>query len=157
VNQFSVVKRRSPHRVAHSKTTRSPLDSMENVGDSSDADSRDDDQVDDGTESYTDDSNYSEGKSGTSNSKEERGKEEEEVEDTVDNWKGILSTPVSKKGEVLDYDNPIADLLCTNRSHKPERNIRKPGTKASQKKRSGRQNRNRTSSTSSNDNNQGAF
>jgi len=87
---------------------------MENVGDSSDADSRDDDQVDDGTESYTDDSNYSEGKSGTSNSKEERGKEEEEVEDTVDNWKGILSTPVSKKGEVSDYDTPIVDLLRTN-------------------------------------------
>ena len=103
------MKCRSPRRVAHLKTTQSPLDSMENVGDSSD-----DDQVDDGTESSTDDSNYSEGKSGTSNSKEESGKEEEEVEDTVDNRKGILSTPVSKKGEVLDYDTPIVDLLRTN-------------------------------------------
>jgi len=141
VNQFSVVKSRSPRRV------------------SSDADSHDDDQVDDGTESSTDDSNYSEGKSGTSNSKEESGEEEEEddVEDTVDNPKRILSTPVSKKGEVSDYDTPIVDLLCTNRSRKLERNIRKPGRKSSDKKRRGRQNRNRTSSTSSNDNNQGVF
>jgi hypothetical protein len=76
VNQFSVVKCRSPHRVAHSKIMQSPLDSMENVGDSSDADSRDDDQVDDGMESSTDDSNYSEGKSETSTLKEESGEEE---------------------------------------------------------------------------------
>jgi len=55
---------------------QSPLDSMENVGDSSDADSRDDDQVDDGMESSTDDSNYSEGKSETSTLKEESGEEE---------------------------------------------------------------------------------
>ena len=145
MNQFSVVKSRSPRRVAHSKTTQSPLDSMENDGDSSDADSRDDDQVDDRMESSTDDSNYSEGKSGTSNSKEESGEEEEEddVEDTVDNPKRILSTPVSKKGEVSDYDTPIVDLLCTNRSRKLERNIRKPGRKSSDKKRRGRQNRNR--------------
>jgi hypothetical protein len=91
-----------------------PLDSMENDGDSSDADSRDDDQVDDGTESSTDDSNYSEGKSGTFNSKAECGEQEDEVEDTVDNRKGILSTPVTKKGEVSDYDTTIADLLRTN-------------------------------------------
>jgi hypothetical protein len=159
VNQLSVVKHRSPRCVAHLKTTQSPLGSMEKDGDSSDADSRDDDQVNDGMESSTDDSNYSEGKSGTSNLKEESGEEEEEdeVEDTVDNQKGILSTPVSKKGEVSDYDTPIADLLHTNQSRKLEHNIMKRGTKSSQKKRRGRQNRNRTSSTSFNDNNQGVF
>jgi hypothetical protein len=37
------VKRRSPRRVAHSKTTQSPLGSMEKDGDSIHADSRDDD------------------------------------------------------------------------------------------------------------------
>jgi hypothetical protein len=124
-----------------------------------DGDSCDDDQVDDQLESSTGDSNYSEGKSGTSNSKEESMEEEDEdeVEDDEDNLKGILSTPVPKKGEVLDYDTPIADLLRTNRSGKPECNIRKPGRKASHKKRRGRENRNRTSCTSSNDNNQGEF
>jgi hypothetical protein len=117
VNHLSAVKRRSPRRVADSKTTQSPLGSMEKVGDSSHAVSRDDDhQVDDGTESSTDDSNYSEGKSVTSNLKEESGEEEaeDEVEDTVDNGKGILYTPVSKKGELSDYDTPIVDLLRTN-------------------------------------------
>jgi hypothetical protein len=91
---------------------------MENDGDSSDADSRDDDQVDDRSESSTDDSNYNEGKSGTSNSKEESGEEEEEdeVEDAEDNPKGILSTPVSKKGKVSGYNTPIVDLLRTNRA-----------------------------------------
>jgi hypothetical protein len=157
VNQFSVVKHRSPCHVAHSKTTQSPLDSMENDSDSSDADSRDDGQVDDRSESSTDDSNYNEGKSGTSNSKEESGEEEDEVEDAEDNPKGILSTPVSKKGKVSDYDTPIVDLLLTNRSRRPECNIRKSGRKSSHKKRRGRENRNRTSSTSSNDNSQGEF
>jgi hypothetical protein len=116
VNHLSAVKCRHPCRVVHSKTTQSPLGSMEKDGDSSHADSRDDDQVDDGTESFTDDSNYSEGKSVTSNSKEESGEEEEEdeVEDTVDNGKGILSTSVSRKGELSNYDTPIADLLRTN-------------------------------------------
>jgi hypothetical protein len=75
----------------------------------------------------------------------------------VDNGKGILSTSVSKKGELSDYDTPIVDLLRTNRSNKLECNIMKRGSKSSQKKRRGRQNRNRTSTTSSNDNNQGAF
>jgi len=60
---------------------------MENDGDSCD-----DGHSDDRTESSTDVSNYSEGKSGACNSKEESGEEEEEdeVEDTVDNPKGIL-------------------------------------------------------------------
>jgi hypothetical protein len=156
---MTVVKRRSLRHVAHSKKTQSPLENMENVGDSSDGDSRDDDQVDDRSESSTGDSNYNEGKSGTSNSKEESGEEEEEdeIEDDEENPKGILSIPVSKKGEVSDYDTPIADLLRTNRSRRLERNIRKPGRKASHKKRRGRENRNRTSCTSSNDNNQGEF
>ncbi len=38
---------------------------------------------------------------------------------------------MSKKGEVSDYDTPIADLLRTNRSRKPEHNIKKPGRKSS--------------------------
>ena len=114
MNQMTVVKRRSLRRVVHSKKTQSPLENMELVGDSSDGDSRDDDQEDDRSESSTGDSNYSEGKSGTSNSKEESGEEEEEIEDDEDNPKGILFTPVSKKGEVSDYNTPIADLLHTN-------------------------------------------
>jgi hypothetical protein len=43
VNHLSAVKRRSPRRVAHSKTTQNPLGSMEKDGDSSHADSRNDD------------------------------------------------------------------------------------------------------------------
>ena len=61
-------------------------------------------------------SNYSEDESVTAHSKDESREEETdaEVEDTVDNGKGILSTPVSKKGELSDYNTPIADLLRTN-------------------------------------------
>jgi hypothetical protein len=57
-----------------------------------------------GTEYSTEDSNYSEDESVASHSKEESGEDEAdaEVEDTVDNGKGNLSTPVSRKGETSD-------------------------------------------------------
>jgi hypothetical protein len=123
VNQFSVVKHRKPHCVAHLTTMQSPLDSMENDGYSSDADSRDDDQVDDQMESSTDDSNYSEGKSGTSNSKEESGEEEEEdeVEDTVDNTKGILSTRCQRKEKCWITTLPLQ--ICCVPTDRANRNI----------------------------------
>jgi hypothetical protein len=99
VNHLAVVKHRSPRHVAHSKTTRREQDD-----DHSPADSGDEEQVHYGTEYSTDDSNYSEDESVTSHSKEESGEEETdaEVEDTVDNGKGNLSTPVSRKGVTSD-------------------------------------------------------
>ena len=154
MNHLSVAKRRSPRRVAHSKATQREQD-----GNRSPADSGDEEQVSGGTEYSTDALNYSEDGSVTSHSKEESGEEETdaEVEDTVDNGKGNLSTPVSRKGVTSNNDTPIADLLRHNRSRQPERNVTKRGPKSSQRKQRGLQNRKRNSTTLSNDNNEGAL
>ena len=154
MNHLSVAKRRSLRRVAHSKATRREQD-----GNRSPANSGDEEQVHYGTEYSTDDSNYSEDESVTTHSKEESGEEEadDEVEETVDNGKGNLSTPVSRKGELSDYDTPIADLLRHNRSTQKEHNVTKRGPKLSQRKRRGLQHRKRNTNASSNDNNEGAL
>ena len=111
MNHLAVAKHRSPRRVAHSKTTQREQDD-----DRSPADSGDEEQVSGGTEYSTDALNYSEDESVTSHSKEESGEEETDAEvvDTVDNGKGNLSTPVSRKGVTSEYDTPIADLLRPN-------------------------------------------
>jgi hypothetical protein len=134
VNHLAVAKRRSPRRVAHSKTTRREQD-----GDHSPANSGDEEQVHYGTEYSSDNSNYSADESVTSHSKDESGEEETdaEVEDTVDNGKGNVLTPVSRKGVTSDYDTPIVDLLRPNQSRQPECNVTKRGPKLSQSKRRG--------------------
>jgi hypothetical protein len=154
VNHLAVAKRRSPRHVTHPKTTRREQDD-----DPSPADSGDEEQVSCGMEYSTDASNYGEDESVTSHSKEESGEEETdaEVEDTVDNGKGNLLTPVSRKGVTSDYDTPIADLLRHNRSRQPECNVTKHGPKLSQRKRRGRHIKKRSSTTSSKDNNEGAL
>ncbi len=154
MNHLSVAKRRSPRCVTHSKATRREQD-----GNRSPADSGDEEQVHHGTEYSTDDSSTGEDKSVTSHSKEESGEEEadDEVEDTVDNGKGNLSTPVSRKGELSDYDTPIADLLRHNQSRQPERNVTKRVPKLSQRKRRGGHNKKRNTDASSNGNNEGAL
>ena len=150
---MSVAKRRSPRRAAQSKARQSEPDE-----DLSPADSGDEDQLSGGTVHSPDDSNYSDDESVTSHSKEEGGEDEDEVEDADDNAKGILSTPVSRKGPVLsDYDTPIADLLRDNPSRQPERNVSKRVPKSSQRKRSGGHDKKRNSDLSSNDNNEGAL
>jgi len=121
VNHLSVAKRRSPHRAAHSKATRSEPDD-----DRSCTDPANEELV--RTENSTEGSNYSENESSEEESVEEETEEEEaddEVEDTVDNGKGNLSTPVSRKGVMSNYNTPIADLLRHNRSRQPERNVTK--------------------------------
>jgi hypothetical protein len=153
VNHISVAKRRSPRRAAQSKARRSEPDE-----DLSPADSGDEEQVSGGTEHSPDDSNYSDDESVTSHSKEEGGEEEDEVEDAEDNPKGILSTPVSRKGPVLsDYDTPIADLLRDNRTRQPERNVTKRVPKSSQRKQTGGHDKKRNTDALSNDNNEGAL
>jgi len=150
---MSVAKRRSPRRAAQSKARRSEPDE-----DLSPADFGDEDQLSGGTVHSPDDSNYSDDESVTSHSKEEGREEEDEVEDADDNAKGILSTPVSRKGPVLsDYDTPIADLLRDNPSRHPQRNVSKRVPKSSQRKRSGGHDKKRHSDLSSNDNNEGAL
>jgi hypothetical protein len=153
MNHLTVAKHRSPHRVAHSKTTWREQD-----GDCSPADSGDEEQVHYGMEYSSENSNYSEDESVTAHSKDESREEETdaEVEDTVDNGKGNVSTPVSRKGVTSDYDTPIADLLRPNRSREPEFNVTKRGQKLSQSKQRGLQNRKRNSTTLSNNNNEGA-
>jgi hypothetical protein len=120
-----------------------------------------------GTSEYsTDASNYSEEESVTCDSKEESvtcDSKEESGEEPTDaeeeaNGKGLISTPVSRKGGVTsDYDTPIADLLRHNRSAQKTRNVMKCGPKSSQRKRRGLQNRKRNSTLSSNGNNEGAL
>jgi len=63
---------------------------------------------------------------------------------------------VSKKGDLSDYDTPIAELLHTNRSRRSEHKMRKHHKKASRKK-TRRGEKKSTSSNSTNDNNQGEF
>jgi hypothetical protein len=149
VNHLVVAKRRSPRRVAHSKTTQREQDDDRSSGDEEPASG--------GMEYSTDASNYSEEKCFSSDSKEESGEEAIDAEEE-DNGKGNISTPVSRKGVTSDYDTPIADLLvCHNQSHQPERNVMKHGPKLSQRKQRGVQNRKRNSTISSNDNNEGAL
>jgi hypothetical protein len=66
-----------------------------------------------GSESSTDASNYSEEDSVSCDSKEESGEEPTDAEEEF-NGKGLISTPVSRKGVTSDYDTPIADLLRHN-------------------------------------------
>jgi hypothetical protein len=109
VNHLSVTKCRSPCRVAHSKATRGEQDD--------DCSSSDEEPVSGGSESSTDASNYSEEDSVSCDSKEESGEEPTDAEEEF-NGKGLISTPVSRKGVTSDYDTPIADLLRHNRSAK---------------------------------------
>jgi hypothetical protein len=105
VNHLAVAKRRSPRRVAHSKTTRREQDD--------DCSSGDEEPVSGGMEYSTETSNCSEDEYVTSDSKEESGEEATDAEEE-DNGKGNISTPVSRKGVTSDYDTPIADLLRHN-------------------------------------------
>jgi hypothetical protein len=143
-----VAKCRSPHRVANSKATRREQDD--------DCSSGDEEPVSGGSEYSTDASNYSEEDSVSCDSKEESGEEPTDAEEESDG-KGLISTPVSRKGVTSDYDTPTADLLRHNRSAQKERNITKRGPKLSQRKRRGLQHRKRNTNASSNDNNEGAL
>jgi hypothetical protein len=109
-----------------------------------------------GTEYSTDALKYSEEDSVSCDSKEESGEEPTDAEEDF-NAKGLISTPVSRKGNTSDYDTPIADLLCHNRSIQKERNVTKRGPKLSQRKRSGLQHTKTNITASSNDNEEGAL
>jgi len=149
-----VAKRRSPRRAAQSKATRSEPDD-----DHSCTNPANEELVQ--TEKSSEGSNYSEDESSEEESVEEESEEEEkdaDEENTDFNEKGNLSTPVSRKGPGLsDYDTPIADLLCHNRSRQPERNVTKRVPKSSQRKRRGGHDKKRNTDASSNDNNEGAL
>ena len=112
MNHLAVAKRRSPHCVTHSKAMRREQDD--------DCSSGDEEPVSGGSEYSTDTSNYSEEESVSCDSKEESGEEPTDAEEEA-NGKGLILTPVSRKGGVTsDYDTPIADLLRHNRSAQKE-------------------------------------